>query len=177
MKKLAIVAAAAAALTSAHAAPFNGFSLGGNIGVAVKKSDFTQGRAIYGSLYAGYTKSFASSLFAGADLYGSVEKFSDAAIFGLGLAPRIGFKFNETTAMYIAPKVGVDFMPSIIKDSGYKSSMMVFTPTLGLEKAFNNVSLRGEIGYQFGTAKSSKANVDNMKKTRIFVTFGAGYNF
>ncbi|CAO5677676.1 MAG: hypothetical protein NEHIOOID_00849 [Holosporales bacterium] len=186
MKKLAIVAAAAAALTSAHAAPFNGFSLGGNIGAAFTK--YKVGAAsksktnLIASLFAGYTKSFASSMFAGADFGLTYERYSALAsgdkgqnVFGIEFAPRLGYKFNETTALYGKVALGTQFMTKDMK-TVYKSSSFFVTPAIGVEKAFNNVSVRGEFGYKIQKLKFKNVSAE-MKKNAFVLSFGAAYNF
>ncbi|CAO4840529.1 MAG: hypothetical protein CNLJKLNK_00266 [Holosporales bacterium] len=187
MKKLAIVAAAAAALTSAHAAPFNGFSLGGNIGAAFTK--YKTGAVsksktnLMAALFAGYTKSFSANMFAGADLGLTYERFSalgagDKAqnVFGVELAPRLGYKFNESTAVYGKIAVGTQFMTKEMKNN-FKSTSFFVTPAVGVEKAFNNVSIRGEFGYKIQKLKTKAARGVDLKKNAFVATFGAAYNF
>lgn len=187
MKKLAIVAAAAAALTSAHAAPFNGFSLGGNIGAAFTKykegSESKSKTNLTAALFAGYTKSFSANMFAGVDLGFTYERFSavDAGdkaqnVFGVELAPRLGYKFNESTAVYGKIAVGTQFMTKDMKKD-YKSNSFFVTPAIGVEKAFNNVSIRGEFGYKIQKLKAKAAGDADVRKNAFVLTFGAAYNF
>ncbi len=242
MKKIALVAVLAT--SAAMAAPFNGFSVGGNLGTSFNKlkgdssykvtaggirfadaSTVASSRytAFVGDIFVGYTKSF-SSLLVGADLglgFESSKKFKsegaeENATYKPGISfkfsPRIGYKFNDTMAAYF--KLGFDYTRTKIElkmdqnPMGYgaviravggripesvKSTKgaLSFTPTLGLEKAFGNMSVRGELGYKITQRKdffkdekiiSGINNVNDglnvrLKQNAVVMTVGVAYNF
>ena len=112
--------------------------------------------------------------------------------------PRVGFKFNDTMAGYF--KLGTSFGKNEWKmthlNTGRelakgKVSTFSWTPTLGLEKAFGNVSMRGELGYKMTGAKkvfkttnsalpavTSKSILETkIKRQAVIMTVGVAYNF
>jgi len=225
MKKIALVAVLAT--SAAVAAPFNGFSVGGNLGASFGKFKESFGlvstkkkTSFIGSLFAGYTKSF-NCMFVGLDLglgFEGKSQFKDkddssySFNFKPGIAfqisPRIGYKFNDTTAGYF--KLGMsaakhkwtmkfDAPSAADRALGYtqgfelasgNKSVLSWTPALGLEKAFGNVSMRGELGYKMAGNKKvfTKANhkqaqanseilATKIKANAVVLTVGVAYNF
>lgn len=218
MKKIALVAVLAT--SAAMAAPFNGFSVGGDLGVSfnkvtgvgadgVKSTD--KKSTIIGSLLVGYAKSF-NNMFVGLDLGLGFEgkanydrkdaagKKSGTVYLKPGVSfqmnPRVGYKFNDTMAGYF--KLGMSVaknewkyktLASVEQAQG-KRTVFSWTPALGLEKAFGNVSMRGELGYKMtGNKKVFKtANTGNaagnaivldtkIKRKAVVMTVGVAYNF
>lgn len=197
MKKIAMVAVIATA--AATAAPFNGFSIGGDLGAGFTKfkTKYTQDAKNQGkqdkskskttflmNMFVGYTKTF-NNMFAGADfgfgyenagkvLQDSNKKVSSSSAF---LNPRVGYKFNEETGAYF--KLGMAFNSyNFKKGESFKKGTFSWTPTAGVEKAFGNVSVRGELGYRFEKLKSNnKAVLKDMDKNAVVMTIGASYNF
>lgn len=215
MKKIALVAVLAT--SAAVAAPFNGFSVGGDFGASFNKFTETHGTkttkkttSFIGSLFVGYVKSF-NCMFAGLDLGLGFEGKSKAkqtednveysAHLKPGVSfemnPRVGYKFNDTMAGYFKLGMGVAKNEWKMKVVGIdrevakgKRSVFSWTPTLGLEKAFGNVSMRGELGYKMtgnkkiftaanaGSAIANAAVLDTkMKRKAVIMTVGVAYNF
>lgn len=220
MKKIALVAVLAT--SAAVAAPFNGFSVGGDFGASFNKFTETHGTkttkkttSFIGSLFVGYVKSF-NCMFAGLDLGLGFEGKSKAkqtednveysAHLKPGVSfemnPRVGYKFNDTMAGYFKLGMGVAKNEWKMKNPGGaevaqgKRSVFSWTPTLGLEKAFGNVSMRGELGYKmtgnkkiFKTANMRQATPaanaianaavldTKMKRKAVIMTVGVAYNF
>ncbi len=211
MKKIALVAVLAT--SAAMAAPFNGFLVGGDLGASFNKFTGVQAdgvkstgkkTSVIGSLFVGYAKSF-NSLFTGLDLGLSFEGKShydrkNAAGTKIGtvhlkpgisfeMNPRIGYKFNDTMAGYF--KLGMAVAKNEwtyktaagVEQAKGKRSVFSWTPTLGLEKAFGNVSMRGELGYKMtGNKKAFKTGNAAMLETKIkrnavIMTVGVAYNF
>ena len=204
MKKIALVVALAT--SAAMAAPFNGFSVGASFGAAFSKykakltnaSDSKTNLLL--SIFTGYTKSF-DNIIVGADVALSVEtlNLNAAKLFkiptfktstkhrslGLSINPRVGYKFDETTAAYF--KMGLGFsninFSKEDKDFGMKPTLFTVRPVLGVEKFFNeNVSVRGEVGYKFekiNTKEGSVARlvVKDIKKHGILLTVGVAHTF
>ncbi|MDP2193244.1 MAG: outer membrane beta-barrel protein [Alphaproteobacteria bacterium] len=204
MKKIALVAVLAT--SAAMAAPFNGFSVGASAGanfnkltsvVASNGNKYNKNHTSFvGSIFAGYTKSF-NSMFAGLDLGLALESSSKQTFteqgtevkvtFKPGVAfsfsPRLGYKFNDTMGVYV--KFGMSYAKNEAKvkqgnaaEQKGKKTEFLFTPALGLEKAFCNMSVRGEVGYAMGRKKAYIAGNDNKFQRKGFVANIAGvYNF
>lgn len=198
MKKIALVVALAT--SAVMAAPFNGFSVGGSVGATftkyqpkIKPAGYTdQSKTNFLiSLFTGYTRTF-DNMIAGADFGINYEKISFKASgidklrsLGLSISPRIGYKFDETTAGYF--KLGFGFSRINFNDNlktiGFKPDMFSITPALGVEKFFNeNLSVRGEVGYKFEKVKTkdntiAKISVDSVKKNAVVATVGLSYTF
>ncbi|HCU07261.1 MAG TPA: hypothetical protein DIC42_06795 [Holosporales bacterium] len=217
MKKIALVAVLAT--SAAMAAPFNGFSVGGDLGASFNKFTGVQADGVkstgkktsmISSLFVGYAKSF-NNMFVGLDLGLGFEGKANydrknAAGTKLGtvylkpgisfeMNPRVGYKFNDTMAGYFKLGMGVAKNEWKLKNlagtetAKGKRSVVSFTPTLGLEKAFGNVSMRGELGYKMtgnkkvfktatGTAAEQAATLDTkIKRKAVVMTVGVAYNF
>ncbi len=204
MKKIALVAVLAT--SAAMAAPFNGFSVGGDFGASFNKITESYGTekstqkktSFIGSLFVGYAKSF-NNMFAGLDLglgfegKSKVNDKEDGIVvrtihlkpgISFEMNPRVGYKFNDTMAGYFKLGMGVAKNEWKVKeldgtelDKG-KKSVFSWTPALGLEKAFGNVSMRGELGYKM-TGNKKVFNNSNVKVKRkaVIMTVGVAYNF
>lgn len=217
MKKIALVAVLAT--SAAMAAPFNGFSVGGDLGVSFNKFTENYGpvkstqkkTSFIGSLFVGYAKSF-NNMFVGLDLglgFEGKSKVNDKDAAGrvdgtihlkpgisFEMNPRVGYKFNDTMAGYFKLGMGIAKNEWKYKDTANaelakgKRTVFSWTPTLGLEKAFGNVSMRGELGYKMTGAKKvfKTANTGNVagnaqaldtkvKRNAVIMTVGVAYNF
>jgi opacity protein-like surface antigen len=203
MKKIALVVALAT--SAAMAAPFNGFSVGGSVGAVFSKykakltNASTSKTNLLLNVFTGYTKSF-DNMIAGVDVALGYERLElDLAkltastnystikprALSLTVNPRIGYKFDETTAAYF--KMGLGFssinFSQDIKDAGVKPTVFVVRPVVGVEKFFNeNVSVRGEVGYKFekiNTKDGSPARtaVKDIKKHGVLLTVGVAHTF
>jgi len=193
MKKLALIAVVASSV--AVAAPFNGFSVGAKLGGNFSKAEATaqNGRkasenynALLVGILASYTRSF-ENMFVGGDvavelnLYkkkeGS-EKSQNSKT--LSLAPRVGYKVDETMGIYGKMAVGFNSY-NLPNDSDFSKSTTSFMPAIGLEKAISNeFSIRGELGYRFEKLKvknEAKHLIKSAKMNGVVVTVGASYNF
>ena len=206
MKKIALVAVLAT--SAAMAAPFNGFSVGGDIGASFNKfsgsqadGSTTRGKktSFIGSLFVGYAKSF-NCMFAGLDLglgFEGKSHYDRKNAAGVKVAtvhlkpgvsfemnPRIGYKFNDTMAGYFKLGMGVAKNEWKVKNlagtevAKGKKSVFSWTPALGLEKAFGNVSMRGELGYKMtGNKKVFDHSDSKVKRKAVVLTAGVAYNF
>lgn len=196
MKKIALVAVLAT--SAAMAAPFNGFSVGANLGaaftkfkftsVATNKSASTSKTGFIANVFAGYTKTF-NNMIVGADLgFGFVtHKINGASNtpFNFSFAPRVGYKFNETTAAYGKVSLGYQMnrFSATDKAHGYKNTNFVWMPAVGVEKFVNeNVSVAGEVGYKVDkinlkTGSTAAANYKNVSRNSVVLTIGANYSF
>ena len=217
MKKIALVAVLAT--SAAMAAPFNGFSVGGDLGASFNKFTENYGpvkstqkkTSFIGSLFVGYAKSF-NNMFVGLDLglgFEGKSKVNDKDAAGrvdgtihlkpgisFEMNPRIGYKFNDTMAGYFKLGMGVAKnewtykTAAGVEQAKGKRSVFSWTPALGLEKAFGNVSMRGELGYKmtgnkkvFKTANTGLAATNaamletKMKRNAVVMTVGVAYNF
>lgn len=206
MKKIALVAVLAT--SAAMAAPFNGFSVGGDLGASFNKFTSTEvdgtkitnkKTSFIGSLFVGYAKSF-NNMFVGLDLGLGFEgkskvsdKDSNGTVVGtenlkpgvtFQMNPRVGYKVNDTMGAYF--KLGMSVgknewkyktLTGVETVKG-KKSVVSWTPTLGLEKAFGNVSMRGELGYKLsGKKKVYDQYEGTMKRNAVVMTVGVAYNF
>jgi hypothetical protein len=183
----------------------NGLSVGCSLGAAFTKYktagilNASQSKTNFLlNVLTGYTKSF-DNVIAGADLALNFEKISEIPIensgssfwlknstsLGISISPRIGYKFNETTASYFKLRLGYSRLdlPKNIKDVGLKPGMIAFQPTVGVEKFSNeNVSVRSEVSYKLEKintedVSNAKFIVDSIKKNAVIATIGIVYTF
>ncbi|MBP9753196.1 MAG: outer membrane beta-barrel protein [Proteobacteria bacterium] len=193
MKKLAIVAAIAT--SAAVAAPFNGFSVGGSLGVNFTKHKFTVAgvetsknkTGFLGNVFAGYTKSF-SNMIAGADVVLGLSNVKGDGVrvtktirtTSIAIAPRVGYKFNETSAVYAKFAIAhnsynFDAAAALLM----KKKNISYTPAVGFEKFVNsNGSVRAELGYEMSKYKLPAGSaVSKASKNAVVATVGYAYSF
>lgn len=110
----------------------------------------------------------------------------------LSLAPRLGIVFCNSYMAYIKPAIEISRDKIVDSDDGRDSTktktISTFVPSVGLEKAFNNVLLRVEYSYNFGkkwrlsedgTVKDGNTTKPSImfKYTSQAIKFGLGYKF
>jgi hypothetical protein len=209
MKK--IILSIAAMTAAASAAPFNGFYVGGQFNAFMSKTTgdvnvnnnltvgtFKGSKTLPGmGVFAGYNRSFGN-MFAGVEVIMdstfSSSKFigkddlTDTKItykngLGVGMAARLGYKFNDTMALFgkftvkaSKNEVKGEFLGLSLKD---KQTVWYYTPAIGLEKAFGNVSVNGTLGYAFSKKTKFKSGVFSVLANHSgpVVTVGVAYNF
>ncbi|CAO5683119.1 MAG: hypothetical protein HEEMFOPI_00853 [Holosporales bacterium] len=212
MKKLAIVAVIAT--SAAVAAPFNGLSVGGSLGLGFVKNKATFSTASAATaasfsaqdttnsqtnllvrVFAGYTKTFGNMI-AGVDAGLGYERMNgwisgssadvskDVNNWSVSVDPRVGYKFNETSAIYAKLRIayntyGIDGSSWLLNTNQISKNNWSYTPSLGFEKfVSSNASIRTEIGYEVSKFKlANNSALSKASKNGVVASVGYAYTF